>query len=278
MTITVGLHSRVLTHAGPVAASDLKVGDSVVTLHGDGQLQLTTVAACQQVTDVPGKHVLTEVGDVWLAPHEALLTTTGPLAAGDLPDVLAKSTAKVEVVQPDELMRHIAKPTGTARERALAAVAALGRPFTAIPASVLPVTVAAARQVLKTAGLSFTEHVDDRWVAWNWKPIEPAGDALPDPDALLALTAWGGTESRTTVDAYATRASILQSLVLERRQPKVSWTPGYFPVECRIGLSPGATAYAKVVAVRQAAFDAVSISLARRGAIITCQMAVGRLG
>lgn len=271
--------TRLWTDAGWVWAGDLAAGRKVLCLHGDGHLRMTRVHSVTPPFKQDVVAVLTEVGDVVVPVHEPLLTTGGPVLASELSALGTQGTIKVEVVQPKGIAAFCPSKVSTGRQAANVALSWLGRHWTAAPTSLSLERRAALATILAKSGLPVTTSADERWLSWTWRPAADVDRTLrPSGEAMLALTAWGDDYSRTILTDRKIRSAILMAITLEGRQAKVAWTPGYAPVECRISVQSAAMPYAKLVAARTLRSQVVTLNLDRVGAVVTSQLAVGRLG
>lgn len=250
----------------------------MLCLHGDGQLHMTMVEGVGTEVEQDAVHVLTEVGDIAVPVREPLLTTGGPVLAADLVDMTVRSTVKIEVVQPSAILRATPANAFPAQASPRAALEWLGRTATAVPSEVPPDTLKVLVELFKKSGLDATLAMDSRWIAWSWQGgLETTANGRPSAQAMLALTAWVDAQSRTVLHDRTSRSALLMAMVLDGLQPKVSWTPAYAPVECRIAASPSSMTFAKIVSATRVREVAVDLVLARTGAVVSSQHAVGRL-
>lgn len=88
---------------------------------------------------------------------------------------------------------------------------------------------------------------------------------------LTLLTAWGRTDSallsRTTMPQTEPRRRLLAGLAAARSPGRVSWLPGYRPVECRI-VRGAPTPYAAVKNAISESVEMFEVETAMSGALV----------
>jgi hypothetical protein len=272
--------TRVLTNKGWFWASELSAGQRILCLHGDGQLRMTRISSVTAPLEQQTVSLFTEVGDIEVPAREPVLTANGPVEAAELVAMSDRGVVKVEVVQPNSIATF-AQPRkkNTEHKAAVLAMSWLDRHWTAVPATLSGDRLHSLANTITQSQLPAKVSADDRWFSWSWTPVECTDRrARPASETMLSLTAWGDEHSRTTLPDRRTRAAVLMAVCLDGLQVKLTWTPGYAPVECRIGVQRTSMPYAKVAAARLSTSQVVRLGLERVGAVVTSQLAVGRLG
>jgi hypothetical protein len=285
----VASDALVITPTGPLSAGSLRRGDEFVVLQGNGHLARACLTEEATSLESPCMRVLTDIGDVAVPAKETILTKTGPMLGEDLRAAFhAVRFPHVEVLGIQDIAEaapwpRVRTPQRLTRKGALAALRSVGQGFSAMPAAAAVEHGPTVTGILKTAGVEWTQHADDRWCSWTWLLAEKSGPnievAYPTADSLLALTAWSDGSSRTVLSQHRLRAKTIASLAWERRAAKVAWTPGYRPVEARIAVAPATVSpYAQVRGAIRERTDVVSLPLDRAGAIVVAGgLAIGRL-
>jgi hypothetical protein len=275
----LGGSTRIWTEQGWCWASELEAGQRVLCLHGDGHLAMTGISSVELCGEQDTVEVLTEVGDLVVPAGEPILTTGGPVLGSELVSITRRASVKVEVVQPRGIAEAGGCRAATGAAAAMVALAWLERSWTATPATLPAARRAYLDRLVAASGLKWAGTSDDRWHSWSWQmPADIDRGLRPTAEAMLALTAWTADQSRTVLDDRRIRSALLMAIVLEGDQPRLAWTPGYAPVECRITVHPTAMPFAKLVRASAGSDKVVKINLARPGAIVASQLAVGRLG
>ena len=238
-SVSVPVGDYVWTAIGPIPAGSMVPSVEVAIVDQNGRVTTTVVETVTRLESRPVTHFLTSAGDLVLDNRSVVTTRDGKEFVGNLASRVTRGAElRLELARSSDLPPG--KESDTPRDIHRSSLSLLDLPVVRVPRSLG--TGRDIAHLLDVAEVEYVDVSDDRWTAYAFEPVAPAGQVgslgQQAASSLATLTAWssvsGALTTRTTLAQRSIRSRLAASYGAIGATASVSWIPGYRPVDARM--------------------------------------------